>query len=148
MDEVANTSAKPRARPGPKPGQRKVVKIEVTGYEVGRGRTKRIVIDEDVYKLAQLGCTDKEIANWFDMTESTLRYNFKGILAKGRAELQQRLRMAQIKLALDGNAVMLIFLGKQLLGQRSEPLDTENTRILPFTDDDDDTVDDANIVDI
>lgn len=142
MEENIQEDSTPlRKRTGPKPGVRKIVKVEVTGYEVGRGRTKRVVFDEDIYKLAQIGCTDKEIAQWFDMTESTLRYNFRGILEKGRAELQQRLRKAQINLALEGNAVMLIWLGKQILNQRDQPVSEDANRILPFTDDEDDAID-------
>jgi guanylate kinase len=43
---------------------------------------KVVVFDVDVYKLAAMGCNDREIAIWFDVDENTLRYNFKDILAK------------------------------------------------------------------
>lgn len=120
---------------GPKP--KELVTVEVTGYEVGRGKTKKVVSDADVYKLAAMGCNDREIATWFDVNEDTLRYNFKDIIAKGREDLKQSLRMAQIKLALSGNAVMLIWLGKNLLGQSDNPMDSDNNQPLPWDSKDD-----------
>ena len=131
QDTTASTEPK---KTGPKP--KELVKVEVYGYEVGRGKTKRIVFDQDVYKLAAMGCTDREISNWFDMSESTLRYNFSSILEKARVDLKQSLRQAQLKLALSGNATMLIWLGKNILNQQENPNTNDNNQILPYTDDD------------
>ena len=131
--ELPQDTSTPR-KTGPKP--KELVKVEVYGYEVGRGKTKRIVFDQDVYKLAAMGCTDREIANWFDMSESTLRYNFSSIMEKARVDLKQSLRQAQLKLALSGNAVMLIWLGKNILSQSDSPNTADNNQILPYTDDD------------
>ncbi len=115
----------------PKP----LVAVEVYGYEVGRGRRKRVVNPKDVYELAQIGCNDREIARWFDITESTLKYNFADILEKGREDLKHSLRKAQINLALSGNAVMLIWLGKNLLGQSDTPNSSDSNQPLPWNDD-------------
>jgi hypothetical protein len=120
------------SKTGNKPKQLKAV--EVWGFEVGRGMRRRIVMPEDVYKLAAIGCTDSDIARWFDIAESTLKYNFSEILQKGREDLKQSLRMAQLKLALNGNAVMLIWLGKNLLGQSDNP-GANNEQPLPWQDD-------------
>lgn len=117
---------------GPKP--KDLVAVEVTGYQVGRGMTKKVVFDADVYKLAAMGCSDREIATWFDVNEETLRYNFKDIMLKGREDLKQSLRRAQIKLALSGNATMLIWLGKNILSQSESPLDNEANAPLPWDD--------------
>jgi hypothetical protein len=57
-------------------------------------------------------------------------------LLKGRESLKQSLRRAQIKLALSGNAVMLIWLGKNLLGQSDNPLNSDDRQPLPWTDGD------------
>ena len=122
-----------KKKTGPKP--KDLVTVEVTGYQVGRGITKKVVFDEDVYKLATMGCSDKEIATWFDIKEDTLRYNFAEIIAKGREDLKQSLRRAQIKLALGGNATMLIWLGKNILGQSENPTDSEANAPLPWSDD-------------
>jgi hypothetical protein len=118
------------SKTGNKPKQLKAV--EVHGYEVGRGLRKRIVNPEDVYKLAAMGCTTKEIADWFDIPFSTCSDNFREIIAKGKNDLHQSLRMAQIKLALSGNATMLIWLGKNILGQQESPHESEANAPLPW----------------
>jgi len=111
---------------------------EVTrqGLVVGRGKTQRIVPPDEVWKLAEIGCTDREIAEWFQIKEDTLRYNFADYLAKGRAGLKRRLRAVQLSTALSGNATLLIWLGKQYLGQSDTPLNSEALQPLPWTDDD------------
>jgi len=141
MEEPETISAPKKTGPKPK----ELVKVEVFGYEVGRGKTKRIVFDNDVFKLAAMGCTDREIALWFDMSESTLRYNFSSILEKARVEMKQSLRQAQLKLALSGNAVMLIWLGKNILLQQDQPNNSDNNQILPYTDDDAGIVEDREL---
>ena len=123
------------SKTGPKPKQ--LVAVEVFGYEVGRGNRKRVVAPKDVYELAALGCSDAEIARWFDVAETTLKSNFSGIIAKGREDMKQTLRQAQIRLALSGNATMLIWLGKQILGQQENPTNTEENKALPWIEDED-----------
>ena len=123
-----------KKKTGPRP--KDLITVEVTGYEVGRGITKKVVFDEDVYKLASMGCTDSEIARWFSIEESTLKYNFSEIIAKGREQLKQSLRRAQIRLALSGNATMLIWLGKNILNQQESPVNNEANQPLPWTDQD------------
>jgi hypothetical protein len=127
VEEIVDPS-----KTGNKPKQ--LVAIEVFGYEVGRGNRKRIVNPDDVYKLAALGCNNKEIATWFDINKDTLQYTFGDIIEKAREDLKMRLRQAQLKLALGGNAVMLIWLGKQILGQTDQPINTESNAPLPFND--------------
>lgn len=118
------------SKTGNKPKQLRAV--EVYGYEIGRGLRKRVVPPRDIYELASIGCTDREIARWFDVDENTLRYNFSDILEKGREDLKHSLRRAQIKSALGGNATMLIWLGKNLLGQSDNPNETEANQPLPW----------------
>lgn len=128
IEEPTNPS-----KTGNKPKQ--LVAVEVYGYEIGRGRRKRVVVPKDVYELASIGCSDREIAQWFDVDENTLRYNFSDIIAKGREDLKHSLRRAQIKVALSGNATMLIWLGKQILAQSDNPFNTDAVEPLPWTDD-------------
>jgi hypothetical protein len=111
------------------------VAVEVYGYEVGRGMRKRVVTPQEVFKLAALGCTDKEIAIWFDVAYETLRYNFSDIIAKGRQEMKTALRNAMFKNALSGNAALQIFLAKNFLGMSDNPSNSDETKILPWTDD-------------
>jgi len=134
MEDNIPDSPTSKKKTGPKP--KDLITVEVTGYEVGRGITKKVVFDEDVYKLAAMGCTDSEIARWFSIEESTLKYNFSEIIAKGREQLKQSLRRAQIRLALSGNATMLIWLGKNILNQQESPVNNEANAPLPWTDQD------------
>lgn len=120
------------SKTGPKP--KKLVAVEVEGYEVGRGVRRKVISPDDVYKLAAIGMNDREIARWFDIDHQVLTYNFHTILEKGREDLKQSLRVAQIKLALSGNAVMLIWLGKNILGQQESPMNTEDNKPLPWQD--------------
>ena len=75
------------------------------------------------------------IARWFDLDESTLRYNFADIMEKGREDLKHTLRRAMIKNALSGNAALQIFLAKNMLGMSDTPNNSDDTKILPWTDD-------------
>ena len=119
------------SRPGPRPKQLKAV--EVWGFEVGRGMRRRVVMPDDVYKLAALGCNDGEIARWFDISSDTLRYNFASIIEKGRTEAKTTLRQAMLKNALSGNAALQIFLAKNWLGMSDNP-GSNNEQPLPWTD--------------
>jgi hypothetical protein len=78
---------------------------------------------------------NSEIAEWFGIDDSTLNYNFKQELLKGKLNLSQSLRRAQITLALSGNATMLIWLGKNILGQSENPFNSEDNQPLPWSDD-------------
>lgn len=123
---------------GPKkPTRRKAVRTgikEVPGLIVGRGETQQVVDPIEVTKLAAIGCTDREIAEWVGITESALRYNFNSELIKGKGQLIQSLRKAQLRTALEGNATLLIWLGKNMLGQSDNPLNTEDKVPLPWDD--------------
>lgn len=130
--EEPDTNPTSKKKTGPKP--KTLVTVEVTGYEVGRGITRKVVFDEDVYKLAALGCNNKEIATWFDIDDQTLAYNFKAILAKGREDLKHSLRRAMLKNAMNGNAALQIFLAKNFLGMSDNPQDTEANTPLPWND--------------
>jgi hypothetical protein len=121
------------SKTGNKPKQ--LVAVEVYGYEVGRGNRKRIVVPQDVYNLAVIGCNDAEIARWFDVNEDTLRYNFSSIMEKGREDLKHSLRRAMIKNALNGNAALQIFLAKNLLGMSDTPVNTDDKKPLPWNED-------------
>ena len=96
------------------------------------GRDQRIIPPEEVYKLAQIGCKDTEIADWFGVDSNTLRYNFSVELLKGREALKQSLRRAQIQTALNGNPALLIWLGRNLLGQSENVLDSNENQVLPW----------------
>jgi len=81
------------------------------------GRPKANVDADQVEKLAQLQCTLEEIAEFVGCSHSTISRRFAQEIAKGRASGRISLRRAQWKLALGGNVVACIWLGKQHLGQ-------------------------------
>jgi len=82
------------------------------------GRPKKYNIDtEQVEKLAGLGCSNTEIASFFGVGEHVIRKSYAEFLEKGRDKGKIRLRQWQMKAAERGNVAMLIWLGKQMLGQ-------------------------------
>ena len=83
------------------------------------GRPKKYDIDtEQLFKLAKYNLTNIEIADIYGCDEALLRKNYSEYLTKGRAELKKRLRQTQYEVAVEGkNVTMLIWLGKQILGQ-------------------------------
>ena len=134
VEEVADTIDR---KPGPKP--KKLVAIEVYGYQVGRGLKRTVVVPDEVFKLAAIGLTDREIASWVQCAEDTLRYNFADILAKGRTELKMSLRRAMLNNAINkNNAAVQIFLAKNYLSMSDSPHNTDDTKVLPWSDGDDD----------
>jgi len=52
----------------------------------------------------------------------------------GRAQTKQALRKKQIDLALSGDKTMLIWLGKNILGQSDDPNESAMNAPLPWTD--------------
>jgi hypothetical protein len=70
-----------------------------------------------VEALASVGATNVEIAHIVGVDESTLWRRCNDLLQKTRQDLKVRLRRAQLTAAFQGNPTMLIWLGKQMLGQ-------------------------------
>ena len=70
-----------------------------------------------VEKLARIGCTLGEIATIVECSEDTLERRYADEMRKGRDTLKMRLRRKQVLVAMRGNVAMLIWLGKQMLGQ-------------------------------
>lgn len=73
--------------------------------------------------LCQLHATDEEIAAHFSCSTKTIQRlkrkpAYAAVFEKGRADGKISLRRAQYQEALKGSPSMLIWLGKQLLGQR------------------------------
>ena len=86
---------------------------------MARKPKKKIELTEEqkIEKFASYGLTNKEIAEALGYSENTLQRNFDIFLTKGRANLKMKLKRKQVAVALQGNVVMLIWLGKQYLGQ-------------------------------
>jgi hypothetical protein len=107
--------------------------LTVTGIRIGRGETSAVVDPTTVYKLALMGANNSEIAEWYGVTEQSIRYRFNEYLAKARSSLKIKLRRAQLKVAIENeNPTMLIWLGKQMLGQSEHVIAAESEKVLPW----------------
>lgn len=80
-------------------------------------RPRKDIDAEQVQKLASLGLKNTEIADFFAVDEGTIRKRFSERLTKGRTLRKAKLRELQWRAAEGGNIAMLIFLGKNELGQ-------------------------------
>ena len=58
------------------------------------------------------------MADFFGCSADLLEKSYSEYITKGRAEQKMRLRQLQWKSAEKGNVSMLIFLGKNILGQK------------------------------
>jgi hypothetical protein len=132
MEEQTPDSPTSKKKTGNKPKQ--LVEATYTGIEVGRGENKKVIDPKEVEKLAGIGMKNSEISEYLEIDDSTLAYNFKQQLVKGRHNLKVSLRRAQLSLALSGNATLLIWLGKNILGQSESPFDSEGNAPLPWDD--------------
>ena len=92
-------------------------------------RPKKYDIDtKEVEKLASYGCTNIEIASFFGCDESLIRKSYSEFITKGQENGKTKLRKLQWKQAEKGNVPMLIWLGKQYLGQSDKQEIDHNVR--------------------
>ena len=80
-------------------------------------RPKKQIDGALVEKMASWGCKTVEIAEHFSCSDQTITANYLAELTKGRTALKTNLRQWQLRRAQAGSDTMLIWLGKQLLGQ-------------------------------
>jgi hypothetical protein len=71
----------------------------------------------DVIRLASEGLTQVEIAHTLNCSDKVIRRRFRREFEKGSALCNASLRRKQVEIANKGNPIMLIWLGKQRLGQ-------------------------------
>jgi len=102
--------------------------------DVGRPEGSTVEIDlVELEKLCALQCTQADIAGWFNLSLSTIekraassdlhdfdgvKLTFREIMERGYSKGRVSLRRRQMEAADAGNATMLIWLGKQVLGQK------------------------------
>ena len=96
------------------------------------GRPKKEIDYATVEKLANIQCTQEEIASFLGISSRTLLRDekFKELFAKGRENGKMSLRRIQWKHA-EKSVPMAIWLGKQYLGQKDiiEASTTGETKI-------------------
>ena len=116
-----------------KPSKKQLTEGTVLGYPIGRD--KKIVPPDEVQKLAALGCSNRDIANFFGIEESNVSRHFAAFITKGREELKITLRRAMLDNACRNmNAAVQIFLAKNLLGMSDTPVNTDDKQPLPWSD--------------
>ena len=70
----------------------------------------------EVEKLAQYGCTNMEIADFYGCSNDLIKKSYSQFTTKGRSKGKIRLRQLQWKSAENGNVTAQIWLSKQYLG--------------------------------
>jgi hypothetical protein len=86
---------------------------------------------EQLINMIRIQCTRDEICDILNMSDTTLNRrikeqgiegvdNFEALYKKHQGEGKASLRRAQWKVAQDGNPTMLVWLGKQMLGQKDK----------------------------
>lgn len=89
----------------------------------------QVEIDRETFeKLCALQCTKQDIANWFECSEDSIERwakreygeTFAVVFAQKRQKGKVSLRRMQWASAEKGNVTMLIWLGKQYLGQKDQ----------------------------
>lgn len=125
VDEV--TANVKRAKPSPRWQARKKKTAKMT-------RAETLSIDR-IRKLASIGMPIKSIAcrlgvdeSWFE-TAKRENYDIENAIIMGQYEFEEGLRTTQARLALSGHPGMLIWLGKQFLGQSDKQESRQETTV-------------------
>jgi hypothetical protein len=100
------------------------------------GRPEKPIDWDRVNELLEAGCTGTEIAphfdihytNFYDRVEKKYGISFTDYASKMRQKGDSLLREKQYKKALKGENALLIWLGKNRLGQKDQP-EQENFKI-------------------
>ncbi len=86
-----------------------------------------------VEALASIMCTTSEIAAGRGCSPDTLERRFAKAMKRGRLRGRQSLRRKQYQMAMEGNAALVIWLGKQHLRQGEEG-EGSDAKCLTFAD--------------
>ena len=107
---------------------------EETGAKGRAGRPAKVFTEEEkeqIRRLSEIFASQEDIAYVMGVDRSTLAKH-PDLMAEGKARGRVKLRRAQYEKALEGNPTMLIWLGKQMLGQTDNPGDADDNLILPW----------------
>lgn len=108
-------------KPGPRKGKSTKSKAPPLPRSEAPKKTGRPPVQVDVKVLeglAKISCTYAEMASVLGVSENTLERRFGARIKEWAEHGKSSLRRAQWKSALGGDRTMLIWLGKQMLGQR------------------------------
>lgn len=87
------------------------------GKKNGPGRPRKNIDPQQVEELAAIQCSYAEMAAVLKCDPSTLTRNYSQAIKDGRERGKSSLKRKQYEVAMKGNVGMLIWLGKQHLGQ-------------------------------
>lgn len=109
--------------------------------ESGIGRPFKDINEKELDNLLKIQCTQEEIASYFECNIDTLCDYCKRVHGMTFSEYSKKkrevgkiaLRNTQYQSAVNGNTSLLIWLGKQYLGQFDKQI-TQTQEIAPFED--------------
>jgi hypothetical protein len=92
------------------------------GAQPGAGRPKKPIPYDDIEAISRLHPSDEEIAGFCGISRNTLEIwkkdeQFQACVERGRAAGKLNLRRKQLAKAEQGDGTMLVWLGKNMLGQ-------------------------------
>lgn len=105
---------------------KEVINIDIFFEKKSTKGRPRLILTEDALKLVEslsrIMCTEEEIASILNCSRDLFytednKELYRQAIQKGQSEGKQSLRRYQYELAKKGNSSMLIWLGKQWLGQ-------------------------------
>jgi hypothetical protein len=87
---------------------------------------------KQVEAAASIGCTREEIAVLLGVSSKTIQRRAEAVaaIAIGQARMRSSLRRMQWAKAKEGNVTMMIWLGKQLLGQKDRVEETHREEVV------------------
>ena len=81
-------------------------------------RPRKVLNEGLILKLSSMGLTQEEIASVCDCGVSTIQKKYHDVWERGQTIMKASLKRRQFHVAMKGNTTMLVWLGKQHLGQR------------------------------
>lgn len=97
--------------------QKKPTRQKATTRKRATGRPQKAVDAKVVEGMYYAGATTEEVAAFCEVSRDTIERRFLSVREKARARRKLRLRQLQWRRAEAGSDTMLVWLGKQELGQ-------------------------------
>ena len=100
------------------------------------GAPKKILNAGMIQIMAMKGLTQEDIAAVLRCSADTIYRNYAGAFAIGRQKCMSSLRRKQFEMAMKGDRTMLVWLGKNMLGQkdRHELTGKDDSPLMPEVD--------------